>query len=67
VKYHTVTGQNAVMLEPETILECGTFLWIAQRFAGQKVTIQFDTTMLNGHPHMPMVWIKPDKVQEESA
>lgn len=59
MRYHTTTGDKAVMLQPETIEECGLFQWLSTRFSGQRVRIVFDTTMLNGNPNMPMVWIKP--------
>lgn len=61
MKYHTVTGENAVMLKPETIEEVGLCQWLARRFGGKPVRLEFDTTILSGAPHEPMLWLKPEQ------
>lgn len=59
MKYHSTTGEDAVMVKPESVEEAGLFLWLAKRFQGKEVRFVFDTTMSNGVPHQPMLWLKP--------
>lgn len=54
-----LVGTTNVMLAPETTEEAGIMYWLAQRFAGKRVQITFDTTMHHGCGQFPMMWIVP--------
>ena len=59
MKYHSsCLRENTVMIMPETVSECGLFQWLALRYKGKSVTIEFDTTTVGLEDRHPMMWIK---------
>lgn len=66
MKFNSITGMDAIMIKPESLEEVGLMQWLAKRFQGQTVTLEFDTTLLANVPSYPMFWIKPHGVNKEN-
>lgn len=62
IKYES--NGPAVILLPETVKDCGLMQWLAKRFYNQTVTLEFDTTYINGQFEHPALWIKPVRSQK---
>lgn len=50
-------GKGAIMIFPDTAETAGLFQWLAKRFDGQNVTLEFDTTMVGQCEYYPTLWI----------
>ena len=52
-------GANEIMMQPESVSECGDLSWIATRFRGQTVELIFDTTDTEDEgERTPMLWLR---------
>jgi hypothetical protein len=55
--FKTTNGSNMVLLQPESLVECGLMMWLNSRFHGKKVTLNFDTCCDNSGQMIPTFWI----------
>lgn len=65
---HSTIGKDGVMLMADTVDEAGLMCWLAKRYKGKFVTLEFDTSMRgSGNTQCPTLWITPIETGSESV
>ena len=56
----TTTSESTTLLFPDSVEECGIMAWLAKRFEGKKITLEFDTTTHADNWCFPALWLHSD-------
>lgn len=52
---------DCVIVVPDTVSESGLMQWLALRFKGKKIKLEFDTTRIGDDFYHPALWFTVDK------